>query len=144
MTDQLDKHVSWKNHINKMLPKLSSACSVVGSMYSYSKVSTLKMIYFAHFHATMEYVFIFWGNLIDSKKVFLQQQNIIRILNGSSSRTSCKLLFHRLELLTLTLQYILSLIMSQNLEIYTFNSTVHAFKTSNKLQLHKPQTTLTT
>jgi hypothetical protein len=31
----------------------------------------------------------------------------------------------------------------QNLEIYTFNSTIHGFYTINKLQLHKPSTTLT-
>jgi len=68
MTDQLDKHISWKNHINKILPKLSSACFVVGSVYSYSNISTLKMIYVAYCHATMEYVFIFWGNLKHSKK----------------------------------------------------------------------------
>jgi hypothetical protein len=72
MTDQLDKHVSWKNHIKKMLPNLSSARFVVGSMYSYSNISNLKMNYVAYFHATMEYVFIFWGNSKDSKKVFLQ------------------------------------------------------------------------
>ena len=68
MTDQLDKHISWKNHINKMLPKLSSACFVVGSMYSYSNVSILKIIYFAYFHTTMDYVFIFLGNSKDSQK----------------------------------------------------------------------------
>ena len=144
MTDQLDKHISWKNQIKKMLPKLSSACFVVGSMYSYSNVSTIKTIYFSYFHPAMKYEFIFWGNSIDSKKVFLQQQSIIIIMTDSSSRTSCKHLYQRLELLTLTLQYILSMMMSQNLETYTFNSTIHAFKTSNKLQLHKPSTTLTT
>jgi len=87
MTNKLDKHISSKNYINKMLPKLSSACFVVGSMYSYSNISTLKMICLAYFHAKLEYVFIFWGNSKDSKKVFLHQKSIIRIMTGSSSRT---------------------------------------------------------
>jgi len=122
-------------------------------MYSYSNVSTLEMIYFTYFHATIEYEFIFWGNLIDSKNVFLQQQSIIGIMTDSSSRTSCKPRFHRLklltlilqniQLLTLILQNILSLTMSHTFEIYTFNPTIHAFKSSNKLQLHKPSTILT-
>jgi hypothetical protein len=30
----------------------------------------------------------------------------------------------------------------QNLEIYTYNSTIHGFSTRNKLQFHKPSTTL--
>jgi len=112
-------------------------------MYSYSNVSTLEMIYFTYFHATIEYEFIFWGNLIDSKNVFLQQQSIIGIMTDSSSRTSCKPRFHRLKLLTLILQNIPSLTMSHTFEIYTFNPTIHAFKSSNKLQLHKPSTILT-
>jgi len=43
------------------------------------------------------------------------------------------------------LQYKLSLMrfLSQNLEIYTFNSIIHGFNTRNHLQLHKLSTTLT-
>ena len=41
---KLDKHVNWKNHLNKTLPKLSSACLVVRYVYSYSNMPTLKMI----------------------------------------------------------------------------------------------------
>jgi hypothetical protein len=65
---ELYKHISWKNHINKIKPKLSNACLVFSCMCSYSNTSTLRMIYFIYFHATMEYGIIFWGNLIDSKK----------------------------------------------------------------------------
>ena len=45
-------------------------------------------------------------------------------MTGSSSRASRKPLFQKLELLTLSLKYIISLMrfFSQNLEIYTFNS----------------------
>ena len=67
-------------------------------------------------------------------------------MTGLSSRTLCKTLFQRSELLALCLQYILSLkkFLSQNLKIYTFNSTIRGFNTRNKLQLHKLSTTLTT
>jgi len=37
---ELDKHINWKNHINKILPK----CIVVRSVYSNSNMSILKMI----------------------------------------------------------------------------------------------------
>ena len=61
------------------------------------------------------------------------------------SRTPCKSLFQRLDLLTLSTQYRLCLVrfLSQNLELYTFNSTIHAFNTRNKLQLHKLSTAFT-
>ena len=82
----------------------------------------------------MEYG-IFWGTSIDSNKVFLQQKRIITIMTVSSSRTSCKPLFQGLELLNLASQYVLSLMrfLSQNLELYIFNSTISGFNTRNKL-----------
>jgi hypothetical protein len=66
-------------------------------------------------------------------------------MTAFSSRTPCQPLFQRSELLALRSQYILSLkeFLSQNLEICTFNSTIHGFNTRNKLQLHKPSSTLT-
>jgi hypothetical protein len=79
------------------------------------------------------------------KHIHWKNKGIIIFMTGSSSRTSCKHLFKRLELLILSLQYILSLVMfmSQDLEHYTFNSTIHGFNIRNKLQLHKLLTALT-
>ena len=104
---------------------------------------TLKTVYFAYFHATVE-CGIFWRNSINSRKVILQQKRIIRIMTCSISRTPWKPLFQRSELLTLSSQCILLLMrfLSQNLEIYTFNFTIHDFNTGNKLQLHELSTTL--
>jgi hypothetical protein len=79
---ELDKHINWKNHINKILPK----CFVVKSLHSSSNMSILKMIYSAYFLVTI----ILWGNSIGSNKVFLQQRRISRIITFSSSRTSYK------------------------------------------------------
>jgi len=56
----------------------------------------------------MEYN-IFWGNLINCRKVFLQLETKIRLMTGSSSITPSKSLFQRLELLTFSTQYMLSL-----------------------------------
>jgi hypothetical protein len=66
-------------------------------------------------------------------------------MNGSESRRSRKPLFQSLEVLTLPLQYILSLIkfLSHNLEIYAFNCTVLVITMRNKLQLCKPTANLT-
>jgi hypothetical protein len=89
--------------------------------------------------------FYFGGNSIYNKKVFLQQKRIIRTITGLSSRTPCQISFQRSELLALCSQHVLSLkkFLSQNLESYTFNSTIHGFNTRNNLQLHKLSTTLT-
>jgi hypothetical protein len=65
---ELDKHISWNSYVNKSLPKLCSARCAVRSIYSYSNISTLKMIYIAYCHATMEFGILFWRNYTDSKK----------------------------------------------------------------------------
>src|SRR5215510_685716 len=69
----------------------------------------------------------------------------IRIMTGSKTRASCKPLFQSLGILTLTSQYILSLMkfVLQSQEKYTFNTEVHNINTRNKLKLHKPISNLT-
>jgi len=41
---ELDKFLNWKNHIDKLLPKLSSASFVIRSMSSLCNITTIKMI----------------------------------------------------------------------------------------------------
>jgi len=109
-------------------------------MYPCCNLNTLKMIYFAYFHTVMEYGISFWGVSVESKKIFQQQKRIIGIMTGSTSRISCRTLFRKLEILTLTSQYILSSMrfLSSNLEIFTFNTSVHKINTRLKLKLYKP------
>jgi hypothetical protein len=66
---ELDKCVNWKNHIDKILPRMSSAGYAVRSMYYLSCVTRHMMFYFAYFQSVMEYNIIFWGNLKESKRV---------------------------------------------------------------------------
>jgi hypothetical protein len=137
---ELDKTINWKNHVQKIIPKLSSACYLVRRMYPCCNLNTLKMIYFTYFHTIMEYPIIFWGVSVEGKRIFRQQKRIIRIMTGSTSRISCRTLFWKLEILTRPSQYILSSMrfLSSNLETYTFSTSVHNINTRLKLKLHKP------
>jgi len=88
----------------------------------------------------MEYGIIFGGVSVESKRVLLQQKRILRIMTGSSLRASCRKLFRELKILTMTSQYILSLMrfLSSNLDTFTFNSSIHNINTRYRLKLHKP------
>jgi len=103
------------------------------------------MIYFASFYSVTNYGLIFWGNSSDSNKIFLAQKKIVRIMTGSRPKTSCKPLFQSLGILTITSQYILSLMkfLPQNQEKFTSNIKGHIINTRNKLKLHKPISNLT-
>ena len=61
-------------------------------------------------------------------------------MTRSTSRTSCRTLFLKLEILALTSQYILSSMrfLSSSLETYIFNTSVHNINTRLKLKSHKP------
>jgi len=140
----LDKFLNWKNHFDKLLPKLSSACFVIQSMLSHCNTTTIKRIYFAYFHSILEYGIVFWGNSTESLKVFRPQRRVIRLMTGNNVRTSCRPLFPRLGIITLSSQYIFSLMrfLSRTLQLYTFNFTIHKYNTRYRIQLHKPSTAL--
>jgi hypothetical protein len=142
---ELDNDTNWKKYVVKILPKLSRACYAVRAMYPFSILNMLKMIYFAYFHSIIHYGIVFWGNSTESKKVFLAQKKVIRIMIGSRPRTSCKPLFQSLGILTIPSQYILSLMefLLLNQDMFTSNIEVHTINTRNKLKLHKPISNLT-
>jgi len=74
---EIDKDMSWKTHIDA-LPKFTRVCYVVRCFKHYGTIQTLEMVYHTNFHSAMVYGIIFWGNSIDSNKVFLQQKRIMR------------------------------------------------------------------
>jgi hypothetical protein len=108
--------------------------------YPSFNMHTLKMIYYAYFHSVMEFGIIFWGTSADSKKVLLQQKHILRIMTGSPPRVSCRPLFCTMGILTMVAQYVLSLMrfLASNLELFTFNTSIHSTNTRLSLKLHKP------
>jgi hypothetical protein len=114
---ELDKSMSWKNHVQKILPKLRSACYLARRMYPCCKSNALGMIYFAYFDADMEHGIIFWGDSVESKRIFQKQKRIIRIMTGCSSRISCGTLFQKLLIFTLTSLDEVPLIKFGNLQI---------------------------
>jgi hypothetical protein len=74
---------------------LSRASYAVRPLSHVSNIDPLKLIYFAYFHSLMKYGIIFWGNSSDSKKVFILQKKIVRIIVDTKSQTPCRDLFKK-------------------------------------------------
>jgi hypothetical protein len=106
----INNNFSWKTHVECMKSKLSSACYAMRSVKPYVTINMLKMIYYSFFHSVMTYGLLFWGNSLDSIKIFRLQKKIIRNMMGSRSRDSCRKLFFNLEMLPLPSQYNFSLL----------------------------------
>jgi hypothetical protein len=66
---QIDNHINWKNHKEKMIPKSSEVCYAIRSMVRISNINTLKSVYCVYFHSIVKYEIIFWeGNFHFSKQ----------------------------------------------------------------------------
>ena len=138
---QTNNHLKWRNHIGQIIPKVSVACYMVRQMYHICNNDTLRSIYFACFHSIASYGIILWGNSLYSRKIFILQKKIIRIMMGAHPRTSCRKLFKKLEILTVPSQCICSLMsffLIGNQDKFLTNSSVHSINTTNKHHLHRP------
>jgi len=107
----MNNTLSWNNHIELLVKKLSKACYIVRNAKTYISAPSLKMIYYTFFHSVMSYGIIFWGNSCHSSIIFRLQKKVIRIMEGCGNRVSCRGLFRKFQILPLKSQYILSLLM---------------------------------
>jgi hypothetical protein len=112
---------------------------------SYVSINTMKMIHYSYFHSVMTYGLLFWGNSLDSIKIFRLQKKIIIITIGCRSRDSCRKLFFNLEILPLPSQYILSLLlfMIRNKNQFPVNSEIYHIDTRQQANFHHPSVNVT-
>jgi hypothetical protein len=123
----ITKTLSWKKHIDQLIPKLNAACYAIRTVRPFVKLETLLMVYYAYFHSIMHYGNMFWGNSSYAINVFQVQKRALRIMMGIGSRDSCRQLFITLGILPLQSQYIYSLLsyMVNNMDSYQFISDTH-------------------
>ena len=101
----MNKTLSWNNHIDLLMKKLSKAHYIIRNAKTYMSALSLKVVYYAFFHSVMSYGIIFWGNSRLSSIIFRIQEEAIRIMEGRGNRVLCRNLFKKLQILPLTSQY---------------------------------------
>jgi hypothetical protein len=130
--------LSWKNHIDSLIPKLSSTCYAIRAIKPFVNQKALLMVYYAYFHSIICYGIIFWGNSSYAINVFYLQKWMIWIITGIGNRTSCKQSFIALKIPTLLSLYIYSLLcfVVDNMDQYYFVSDIHNRNTRQVLNLN--------
>jgi len=94
------------------MKKLSKSCYIIRNAKTHMSAPSLEVVYYAFFfHSVMSYGIIFWGNSSHSSIIFRLQKMAIRIMEGCGNRVLCRNLFKKLQVLPLTSQYMLSLLM---------------------------------
>jgi hypothetical protein len=117
---QIDKSLDWKSHVEYILPELSTAIFAIRTLSYFSSKQILWMVYFSYFHS------------------------ILRIMSGMSPRDSCRDLFRKLQILPLSCEYILSLMLFviDNQTKFCSVSDFHGLNTRNREQLCLPNANL--
>jgi hypothetical protein len=83
----------------------------------------------------MSYDILFWGDSLHSSVIFKMQKRVMRIIMGYGYRESCRVLFKELKLLTLSSQYIFSLLLFivSIRDYFVSNSVYHNINTRQKM-----------
>jgi hypothetical protein len=142
---KINDTINWKNHIERILPKLSMACHAMRIIKPYMSLEILKIVYYSTFNSVINYGLSFWGISQHSKKIFRMQKRIVWIMMGCRSLTSCRNLFKKLKILPLMSQYIFSITMFiiKNKHTFTVNSEIHNINTRQHSNLLQPAPNLT-
>jgi hypothetical protein len=141
----IDDKLSWKGHIDYMIPKLSLACYVMRTVEPYVSHNTCKIIYYSYFQSIMNYGILFWGSSTESIKIFKLQKKIIRTMLGYKKKPIMQRIICELGILPLHSQYILSLLMFlfKNKHQFPVNTDIHQYATRHQSNFHKPLANLT-
>jgi len=122
------------------------ACYIIRNTKTYMSASWLKIIYHDFFHSGRIYKTVFWGKLVNSSTIFsMQIKRQLELWKDVGLRVSCRNLFKKLQILPLTLQYLICLLMFvvRNKSLFSTNIENHNVDTRQRNKLYLPQANLT-
>jgi hypothetical protein len=141
---KINNTLSWKSHIETILPKLSSACFSMRSLKPFVSQQMLYAICYSNFHTIISYGLIFCGNSAYSNRGFRMKKKIISIMTGSKNRDSCRKLFGHLNILPLPSLYIFPILrfVMKNWGLFVTNNEIHEHDRRQVHILHLPPANL--
>lgn len=107
----IDDTLSWSAHVKNLASKLNSVLYTLRVMRKYLDEDTLMVIYYANFQSLLKFGLIFWGQAVDISIIFIIQKSALRVIHGLCYRDSCRGLFRRRGILTLSALYIFEILM---------------------------------
>lgn len=144
----IDSHLSWRQHVDFLANKLNSSCYALRMVARNVGVSAAVTVYYSNVYSRLKYGIIFWGNSVDSRRLFVLQKACIRSVFGASARDSCVNIFKTNNILTLPSMFVLecALFVKQNYDEFFKKyelSHGHDTRGNNHNFLLQPQTHLT-
>lgn len=130
----LDQTLQWSDHIEGVLGRVSRGLFVLNRLNRSVDLVALKSAYFAYIHSHLCYGTIIWGNSAGMKKVFKLQKRAIRSMLGLHPRTSCRVYFRELGIMTLPAVYVYQCLvyLKKNYDKHISHSQVHCHDTRGR------------
>lgn len=135
---ELDTHLNWKSHIQKLSKKLSSFIYALQHLKRVTDFETALTAYYAFAYSRMSYGLVLWGQSSEVNKIFILQKKCVRILANIDQMVSCRPYFVKFKMLTLTSMYILesSKFVKKHFDLYTPKTDIRRNNRNlNKLKL---------
>lgn len=106
---EIDKKLSWKQHIELLCKKLSSSAYALYTLSAITNLDACLTAYYGIVECHLRYGVIFWGNSTEKETAFKAQKRCIRSIFNLQSTDSCVPYFKQYKLLTLPCLYILEM-----------------------------------
>ncbi|XP_045471811.1 uncharacterized protein LOC123678705 [Harmonia axyridis] len=141
----ISANLTWMKQANELCSKLSSALFAIRRIKNILTEKEALLTYHTHFHSRMIYGIILWGASPEANRVFLKQKQALRLMAGVSQISSCRPLFRKYGVLTLSSCYILEclLYVHKNRDTFQRHSAVHDHNTRFGGNLITPRHRLT-
>lgn len=127
----VDDSLKWKLHIEQLCRKLSKYLFLLRRLRSFLSQSTLLSVYFSLIHSGLKYCVALWGYASGSDMILKMQKKAIRIICNIGGRVSCRELFKKLKILTVTSEYIFAVLreVHADRQKYSAHSDSHGYNT---------------
>lgn len=106
----LDENISWSKHIDQLCSKLAQSCFAICNLKNNLDKKSLLSVYYALVYSNLSYNIIVWGQSVDTNRIFILQKRILRIIFDMGYRESCRTMFRKESILTLTSIYLFKLL----------------------------------
>ncbi|KAK9874933.1 hypothetical protein WA026_005750 [Henosepilachna vigintioctopunctata] len=137
----LDHDMKWSVHIAALNKKLNSAFYAINRIKDCLHLNYVMEVYYALVYSHITYNILLWGNSADSRRIFISQKRILRMIFKLKPRDSCRLLFIEKEILTTPCIYIYKCLMHVKLHEKRFTklNSFHCYNTRHTELLFIPK-----
>jgi len=134
----ISENLKWNHHFDSLKSKLNTGYYLLSQLQKITNPHVVRTMYYACFHFHLKYGITLWGGDPKSRKIFLIQKKVIRMLCKVDQNTSCRNLFRMLGILPLPCLYISEMVCW--IKYYRgkleYNLDLHEHDTRHKTDLH--------